>query len=96
VRELQHVLEYCFVFTKGPFITERHLPRLENAWAGRELESLDSSLSPLQVLERETIIKALEKAYGSKHEAARLLRISRSKLWRKMRSYTIKETEFKK
>jgi PAS domain S-box-containing protein len=96
VRELQHVLEYCFVFAKGPFITERHLPRLETAWAGRELESLDSSLSPLQVLERETIVKALEKAYGSKHETAHLLRISRSKLWRKMRSYKIKETEFKK
>jgi PAS domain S-box-containing protein len=96
VRELQHVLEYCFVFTKGPFITERHLPRLETAWAGRELELLDSSLSPLQVLERETIIKALERAYGSKHEAARMLRISRSKLWRKMRSYEIKNVEFNK
>ena len=43
VREMQHVLEYCFVFAKGPFITERHLPRLESAWAGRELEDLDSS-----------------------------------------------------
>ena len=96
VRELQHVMEYCFVFAKGPFITERHLPRLESAWAGRELESTDSSLSPLQVLERETIIKALEKAYGSKHEAARLLQISRSKLWRKMRAYKINEAEFKK
>ncbi len=96
VRELQHVLEYCFVFAKGPFITERHLPRLESAWAGRELESLDSSLSPLQVLERETIIKALERVYGSKQEAARLLRISRSKLWRKVRSYKINEAEFKK
>ena len=46
VREMQHVLEYCFVFAKGPFITERHLPRLESAWAGRELEDLDSSLQP--------------------------------------------------
>jgi DNA-binding NtrC family response regulator len=96
VRELQHVLEYCFVFSKGPFITERHLPRLESAWAGRELEDLDSSRSPLQVLERETIIKALEKAYGSKHEAARLLQISRSKLWRKMRTYNVNPAEFKK
>ena len=96
VREMQHVLEYCFVFAKGPFITERHLPRLESAWAGRELVDLDSSLSPLQVLERETIVKALEQAYGSKQEAARLLRISRSKLWRKMRAYKVKEAEFKK
>jgi PAS domain S-box-containing protein len=96
VREMQHVLEYCFVFAKGPFITERHLPRLESAWAGRELVDLDSSLNPLQILERETIVKALEQAYGSKQEAARLLRISRSKLWRKMRTYKVKEAEFKK
>ena len=96
VRELQHVLEYCFVFARGPFITERHLPRLETAWAGRELESLDTSLSPLQVLERETIIKALGQVYGSKQEAARLLQISRSKLWRKMRSYKVSDAEFKK
>ena len=96
VREMQHVLEYCFVFAKGPFITERHLPRLESAWAGRELVDLDASLNPLQVLERETIVKALEKAYGSKQDAARLLRISRSKLWRKMRAYKVKEAEFKK
>jgi PAS domain S-box-containing protein len=96
VRELQHVLEHCFVFAKGPFITERHLPRLESAWAGRELEDLDSSRSPLQVLERETIIKALERVYGSKHEAARLLQISRSKLWRKMRTYNVSPAEFKK
>ncbi|HLD46490.1 MAG TPA: sigma 54-interacting transcriptional regulator [Desulfobaccales bacterium] len=96
VREMQHVLEYCFVFAKGPFITERHLPRLESAWAGRELESLDSPFSPLQALERETILKALERVDGSKNEAARLLQISRSKLWRKMRSYEINTAEFKK
>jgi DNA-binding NtrC family response regulator len=47
-------------------------------------------------LERETIVKALEQAYGSKQDAARLLRISRSKLWRKMRNYKVKEAEFKK
>ncbi|MEW6386478.1 MAG: sigma 54-interacting transcriptional regulator [Thermodesulfobacteriota bacterium] len=96
VRELQHVLEYCFVFAKGPFITQRHLPSLESAWAGRELESLDGSLSPLQVLERETIVQALARAQGSKQDAARLLKISRSKLWRKMKSYKVLEEEFKK
>ncbi len=95
VRELEHVLEYCFVFAKGPLITERHLPHLESAWPGRELEGVDRSLSPLQVLERETIIKALEQAYGSKQEAARLLQISRSKLWRKIKAYQIEAVDFK-
>jgi DNA-binding NtrC family response regulator len=40
VRELQHVLEYCFVFAKGSLITERHLPRLESPWVGRELDAV--------------------------------------------------------
>jgi PAS domain S-box-containing protein len=98
VRELQHVLEYCFVFAKGPLITERHLPRLESAWIGRELELPlgDKSVSPLQALERKTILLALEKAQGSKQDAARMLKISRSKLWRKMRLYRISDEDFKK
>ena len=98
VRELQHVLEYCFVFAKGPLITERHLPRLESAWVGRELELplTDKSVSPLQALEKKTIIMALEMSQGSKQEAARMLKISRSKLWRKMRLYQISDSDFKK
>uniref|UniRef100_A0A7C5EM44 PAS domain-containing protein n=1 Tax=Desulfobacca acetoxidans TaxID=60893 RepID=A0A7C5EM44_9BACT len=104
VRELQHVLEYCFVFAKGPIITQRHLPRLESAWLGRELEiplktawpNAAEPMTPLQVLERQTIITALEMAQGSKQEAARMLKISRSKLWRKMKIYQINEKDFKK
>jgi len=56
---MQHVLEYCFVFAKGPFITEPHLPRLESAWAGRELEDLDSSRSPLHQVAVIKVILAL-------------------------------------
>jgi transcriptional regulator with PAS, ATPase and Fis domain len=99
VRELQHVLEYCFVFCQGPFITDRHLPRLESAWAGREVAAIlsggEGPLSPLKALERQTIIKALETAAGRKEEAATLLKISRSKLWRKMKAYAIREADFK-
>jgi PAS domain S-box-containing protein len=97
VRELQHVLEYCFVFAKGPLIIERHLPRLESAWVGREMELLsltDKTMSPLQVMEKKTIRKALEATQGNKQEAARMLKISRSKLWRKMRLYQIKDKDF--
>jgi transcriptional regulator with PAS, ATPase and Fis domain len=98
VRELQHVLEYCFVFAKGPLITERHLPRLESAWVGRELELplTEGSVSPLESLEKKTILMALKITQGSKQEAARMLKISRSKLWRKMRVYKISDRDFKK
>ncbi|MDI6854651.1 MAG: sigma 54-interacting transcriptional regulator [Deltaproteobacteria bacterium] len=98
VRELQHVLEYCFVFAKGAFITQRHLPRLESAWVGRELElpTGDESMSPLETLEKRTILTALEMAQGNKQETAKMLKISRSKLWRKMRLYQICDVDFKK
>jgi PAS domain S-box-containing protein len=98
VRELQHVLEYCFVFSKGAFITQRHLPRLESAWVARELELPlgDESASPLEALEKRTILTALELAQGNKQETARMLKISRSKLWRKMRLYQISDADFKK
>ena len=98
VRELQHVLEYCFVFAKGPLITERHLPRLEAEWAGRELalSLTDKTMGPLQALEKKTILMALETTRGNKQEAARMLKISRSKLWRKMRLYQISDSELKK
>ena len=98
VRELQHVLEYCFVFAKGPLITERHLPRLESAWVGRELElpMTDTTVTPLQALEKKTILMALQMTQGSKQEAARVLKVSRSKLWRKMRLYQISDEDFKK
>ncbi len=98
VRELEHVLEYCFVFAKGPLITQRHLPRLESAWGGRELElpMENKDVSPLQALEKQTILLVLEKTQGSKQEAARMLKISRSKLWRKMRLYQIGDKDFKK
>jgi transcriptional regulator with PAS, ATPase and Fis domain len=97
VRELQHVLEYWFVFAKGPLLIERHLPRLESAWVGREMELLsltDKTMSPLQVMEKKTIRMALEATQGNKQEAARMLKISRSKLWRMMRLYQIKDKDF--
>jgi PAS domain S-box-containing protein len=98
VRELQHVLEYCFVFAKGAFITQRHLPPLESAWVGRQLElpTSDESMSPLETLEKRTILTALEMAQGNKQETAKMLKISRSKLWRKMRLYQISDADFKK
>jgi PAS domain S-box-containing protein len=95
VRELEHVLEYCFVFAKGPIITERYLPRMDSTWSQKLLEWTDDSISPLEAVEKETILQALEQAGGRKEEAARLLKISRSKLWRKMKLYDIKDEDFK-
>jgi PAS domain S-box-containing protein len=89
VRELEHILEYCFVFAKGPIITERYLPRMDSAWSQKFLEWSDDTISPLEMVEKQTILQALEQAGGRKEEAARLLKISRSKLWRKLKMYDL-------
>lgn len=94
VRELQHIIEHCFVFVRGSIITERHLPRFETFDFGKT-PLCEEGEAPLRALERKTILAALKTANGNKQEAARLLQISRSKLWRKMKAYNIVSSNFK-
>ncbi|MDI6853830.1 MAG: sigma 54-interacting transcriptional regulator [Deltaproteobacteria bacterium] len=87
IRELERVLEYALVFVKGAVITQDLLPDLEiprpRAAPGEGVTLEQHRLSG----ERLTIQKALEKAQGRRDAAARLLGISRSSLWRKMKAY---------
>jgi PAS domain S-box-containing protein len=90
VRELQHVLEYAFVFVKGHIITKSHLPELEDA--PRRSQSAHPAIHPSASPgedEREAIQQALQKARGRRQVAARLLGMSRSSLWRKMRTHNL-------
>jgi PAS domain S-box-containing protein len=90
VRELQRVLEYAFVFVKGHIISQKHLPELEEPLQEPRLSLAATPLPPsLWEDERETIQKALQKARGRRQVAARLLGISRSSLWRKMRAHNL-------
>jgi len=88
VRELQRVLEYAYVFVKGLVITQTHLPELEEPPQSACYDRT-SNRPDLWEDERQTIITALEKSSGRRQEAARLLGISRSSLWRKMKAYSL-------
>jgi PAS domain S-box-containing protein len=87
IRELERVLEYAFVFVKGVVITKDLLPELESprprpaAPAHLHRQRWDS--------ERLIIQKALHQARGNREAAARVLGISRSSLWRKMKAYDL-------
>lgn len=86
IRELEHVLEYAFVFVKSSVITKDLLPELESphkrsASAAMTLDRYRSDS------ERLAIQKALQKVRGNREGAARLLGISRISLWRKMKAY---------
>jgi transcriptional regulator with PAS, ATPase and Fis domain len=91
VRELKHALEYAFVFVKGPVITLSHLPEL-NVSEGPAVagEKAPDPAPDGWEDERITIRRALEKAGGRRSAAAYQLGISRSTLWRKMKTHGLK------
>ncbi|MFZ2088160.1 MAG: sigma 54-interacting transcriptional regulator [Desulfobaccales bacterium] len=86
VRELERVLEHAFVFVKGAVISREHLPELKSPLArpAALMAGFDKQPAASEIL---SIQKALKKARGKREEAARLLGISRSSLWRKMKDY---------
>ena len=87
VRELERVMEYAFVFVKGPVIFPANLPPLEQeshpvanpSPARPESNHSDNHTS------RQEVVQALRNAGGRRQEAAQILGISRTSLWRKMK-----------
>lgn len=82
VRELDHVVERAVLLCRGPRIEDTELScRLPASSAGRP-EELD-----LEELERLFIQKALARCEGNVLQAARLLGLSRSALYRRLQKY---------
>lgn len=86
IRELINTLEYAFVLCKGESIELEHLP-----------DSLSDTTKKLFIpgkaavgdTEKEKLIWALNHAGGKKTEAARILRVSRQTIWKKIQKYGI-------
>ena len=87
VRELERVLEHAFVFVKGPVIFPANLPELGELAPRNapEPEGLPPSTEKDEEM-RQTILDALRGAGGKKSKAAQTLGISRTSLWRRMKS----------
>jgi PAS domain S-box-containing protein len=86
VRELERILEYAYVFVKGPVIFQRHLPNLELLMKERlpKMQPINVT-KETDLSERDRFQRALEQAGGRRSEAARTLGLSRTSFWRKMR-----------
>ena len=88
IRELARVLEYAFVFVKGPIITPSHLPDMKDAAPlpdGREQQAASGAY--LWADEKVAIENMLQRTRGRRSEAAHRLGISRTSLWRKMKAH---------
>lgn len=73
VRELENCLERTYAFTSGPAIHVNDLPHLK--------------IVPIAELEKQTILNAITELNGDKLQAARLLGIGKTTLYRKLKDY---------
>lgn len=96
IRELENIIERLVVLTPGNEITLAHLP----AFLRREYASLDMlniELPPrgisLEAIEKELILRALEKFHWNQTHAAKYLDISRKALMYRMEKHGIQKPD---
>jgi DNA-binding NtrC family response regulator len=90
VRELKHMIERAVILSDGAILREKDFPLL---YGTRKIKKngngQSDQLYDLNIIEKESIERALEKASCNKSEAARLLNISRQALDRKIKKLNI-------
>ena len=94
IRELKNIVERTCVFKTGDCITKQNLqdalypPDLDGGPLPAPAHSLPDSLS---LDEPERLRTALKQSGGSRTQAARILGMDRSTLWRKMKKYGLQQ-----
>lgn len=93
VRELENIIEHAAILTKGIEIQSKHLPsylkrRYEPSPAAPSIPE-GEDMSVLDNVERDLIVRALERNRGRTAAAAKELGVHRSTLWRKIKRYGI-------
>jgi DNA-binding NtrC family response regulator len=91
VRELENCLERTSAFTSGPLIHTTDLPREIGKVPGPDLSQGNGhrKIVPMAELERQTILSAIADLNGDKLQAARLLGIGKTTLYRKLKDYAM-------
>lgn len=99
IRELENVIERAIILTKGPMITPEDFPEfLREIKEGVALPA-DNSVKlkdALRLPEKDLIIKALESVDWNRNEAAKVLGINRTTLYKKMRRFGLLNVDARK
>ncbi|MDT8334854.1 MAG: sigma 54-interacting transcriptional regulator, partial [Desulfurivibrionaceae bacterium] len=87
IRELENIIEFCFVLCHGHQIETDHLPAefLETITAFPSVNASHGEHSPLSSHEGKVILDTLRRFQGRRTDAARHLGVSTTTLWRKMK-----------
>jgi two-component system response regulator HydG len=86
VRELENIIARCVALTESDQIDITDLPQ----YLIGDTQSLSSPLKSLEELEKDHIIKVLNSVAGQRGQAARVLGVTRSTLWRKIKRLGLK------
>lgn len=90
IRELENVIEHCFILCSGEIIQIEHLPkRLREKPRETKMEKSNTSLNNFKEAEKEIIISILKKHNYNRGKTAKELGIDPSTLWRKMKKLGI-------
>jgi DNA-binding NtrC family response regulator len=87
VRELRNVVQYAFAVGEGPALRVSELPPELRGEGPPPERGSDANVDSPELRERVRLLDALDRAGGKKADAAKLLGMSRSTLWRKMREH---------
>jgi DNA-binding NtrC family response regulator len=92
VRELEHTIERAVLLGKETSIGLKDLPLQSQVSDGSSvpLAAAVANGYTLRDLEREYILRVIESTYGNKAEAARILGVDRTTLYRKLEEYKVK------
>lgn len=83
VRELENIIERAVILEKGPYVTPESLPQSLKLF---QIETLEPDrVKPLEEMDREYAQYVVDMLGGNRTEAARLLGISRTSLWRMLK-----------
>lgn len=90
IRELKNILERAMILAAGEPIDIEHIGiEDETETAPLQVAAAGGSGAGLEAAEKEMIIKALEKTGGNKTEAAKMLKITRRRLYSRMKFHNI-------
>ena len=93
VRELKSALEFAFVSCQNANINPEHLPfKLTGIDIPQDQELLADNLADIK---KQRLIAALRSTAGNQSKSARILRMSRTSVWKQMKQFNLKPEDFK-
>jgi DNA-binding NtrC family response regulator len=88
VRELENCIERCCAMSSGPVIHTTDLPSaITGSAASSDVAPPEARIKRIAELEKQAILRAIERLEGDKPMAAKMLGIGKTTLYRKLKEY---------